>query len=731
YALRRYMAFVLDNVLKDHDRAKHIGHTSGDYKTFRPYQSSTSQIDTQAISRGINVVSKNLLKMSSISLGKAKVGADSVSQAGIDAVDSHPEYLQATKDFEIADAALHQKYKTLNAAKDANDELYTIYKRTQTRRIGVRTRLMHLAFMGERREKAKGVSYVVKLQQSNNQPSLDAQHQLGDSMLGANLATYNGSLTEFTELLNQLEDPLQNALEAQFGSMTLEQIDEQMGGCPDEETGAGFDMFTTLDESSDAESTVSIDDVEGVEENRGLVILSCDNNDSLNPLYRLHHIQDTGYSYTASTRTAKRNSFSPFLPQLQGIYSEITSGALASDDVSNLLEMLFRSERNDNYLPLHWQPYDGSTACLFCHKIDVVDSQGRPQPKAFQHVYECARTFYTDVSQALWDRYISETYTPCDWVSVRRGEPPVCGKLMPCSRSHHEHRRAHLKVARGKGKVIRCHFGQCRGRTSFDSVDDLYVHAEKVHNVLWLQGPLGMFFFCVFCEDFVFEGEGTLGYTQHIESHWQDAVNNVYCSGYNVVIQGLSKRTMSTGHCIFCLHQPSRNMSERVRCFNYDSLLAPHLWREHIEEMDDLQHHFCPASSAAGAVPIYCAFNEPMTKDELVGHLIAVHRVEVPVTAPPKHQKASKKLSGAPKKSPSKPVSPKRPKAPKKMASAKVSKSAASVVTKRRTAGSDASISPMKPRTKRSKKQHATQETNERAAQEMNAFIDPRLLEGA
>ena len=151
---------------------------------------------------------------------------------------------------------------------------------------------------------------------------------------------------------------------------------------------------------------------------------------------------------------------------------------------------------------------------------------------------------------------------------------------------------------------------------------------SSMRKVYPLTAEWSIAFFCVYCEDFVFEFADTNARRIHFEAHLQDALIMAETHGYNGV--SVAGRDMVPRFCVWCLHNAS--LSAPARLVTENSMSQPLKWFRDRSSKHLTEANFpllCPASAASGMDFVLCGYDQKMTVDEFNGHLLEVHTIDV------------------------------------------------------------------------------------------------------
>jgi hypothetical protein len=144
--------------------------------------------------------------------------------------------------------------------------------------------------------------------------------------------------------------------------MTLEGLEEVVGRETDDQQ-AGDDLAASSSTASVSDVNIEDDGTSGTfvpeEAERDAVEFEVGT--------RLHFMDNAGHNPTWSRAT--RSSFSPLMPQLEGIFNAVKEDHMSNGTVMAILMELFTSEKTTTTLPEPWIPQEGEM---------FIDSARRP-----------------------------------------------------------------------------------------------------------------------------------------------------------------------------------------------------------------------------------------------------------------------------------------------------------------------------------------------------------------
>ncbi len=151
-SLRRGDAYILDKHVKERETARTLMGQRTHSRAFSAYLSKTSVTDVQALTKNIAPVDVTL--MSSLRLGVCEGSPTQISKAGIESVETDPEYEELCQQVDIARQNCHEEFGSVAAAQrsKAISPLFNNWLKVKNAKRAVHIRLLTLVFNREREQ---------------------------------------------------------------------------------------------------------------------------------------------------------------------------------------------------------------------------------------------------------------------------------------------------------------------------------------------------------------------------------------------------------------------------------------------------------------------------------------------------------------------------------------------------------------------------------------------------
>ncbi len=513
YAIRRGLAYMLDQEVSEDNRKFIMGHKSNS-RVWSSYMSRVSKVDARSIFVGEKP--KDHRAMQRISLNRKEDAPRTVSATGYDAIMQSEAYLDIARVSEKLANQLREKHGSLAAASRTADPAFAEYKSSENARQATRQTLMKVKFKEE--HDAFFITAQSPLTSSKKLlPGVELDKEVDPAEIDD---VENGDEGEDVDI------PIDPELERAVEKATRES-DEQLMGVVDEIA------------SSPSNTGSSIDNVNAIEE--------------VSP--RLHGLPKRPYQ-GAQNNFASRYYVGTGV--CEGLDHILTSGSLTEAELSTaLIECFSVMHAVDAFAPGD-EPFPGTYCCRYC------DEPLNHLQQTTGHVKACSRQ--NALQQATADIEAHCPFNqPCPFQypagkkSAAVGGFRTCGEIMKdrgsCSQHHFDHIKnaQYPKDAVTNEKLLHCFYAGCATDTTkrrkdavgrrtdpaFDSLEDLKLHLAQVHRVWAVKVGYGKEHaprtslvepqWCQYCEVWLSPFED---HKIHAAQHVFDAVEYIKASGY-------------------------------------------------------------------------------------------------------------------------------------------------------------------------------------------------------
>jgi len=555
-----------------------MGHSHS--AAYLAYAAKQSVIDFQAIARGIE--EDDVLHLSSMGLGMRADAPKLISEGGFQRALADSQYRQL--DDKVADLMdqLRLAYGSLKSAEQASDRRFAEYTRLQQSRSS-RLRIIvsriyreeYIAFF-EKEIIARPRSAEIEAVEDEDEDSLFIPEFAVDP---------DRELSLWVDNLN---------IEAKAGDHLGNEINPTLTG----ESANFIENLRRAAEELDEDPTM--EDVDSHQTNTT----------------ELHGI----YTCSQRLRAGSQRSFVPAKLPLSNLYEDVLGreDEISNEELAALLIPAYAIMHPLDRFPIHWMPQPGTQICRFCLKDHCR--------KCWRSVFNCAEKDVLQRAQSVWDEQIKKL-TSCPFI-LPDGSGCRTAITNPKKLSMH----VHLTHAVPMKHSLLCHFCSADG-VRFDSVASLIDHWIADHDYIpYSQSPC-LFMFCAFCEDTLWEVDGSSAREKHFAGHLEEAYMNIKKYGYNGIAQ--TQRTVVPIIDPFLFHDATLPVSKRLFVYKggivYGLKEGLRLRAAAIRRMLEASgedRRRCPISISAEADYALCTEEKSMTMQELMDHMKASHGVD-------------------------------------------------------------------------------------------------------
>jgi hypothetical protein len=586
HQLRHGDAFLLAQHCKDRDTARLLMGQQTDSDAFSTYISKTSTTDIQGLARGVS--SYDLTPFSGLSLGKCSDAPLTLPAEELAAIDCHPEFVAAAKECGDARDECNRQFGSLQGTRRAAKgspaaaELLHRYHILSLNKNAKWKRLAELRFRAFREASVRELTAARPVGEINVGVSEPVDHPESTLPLMDDYRALDVVADDDTGPNEDSERFLQDRIE-DVGLLTAKQTASIMAAVPDATLG-------------------------GVAEN----LL----HEALNQQVRNHNIFRISLDSMVGTigrQSTSMSSFSYDYIHLREKYETVANDeGVTSGTVMALLLELLSSERHMRDLPAHWLSPDDQSTCVACRQELTVDL-------GYTHVKKCLQPQAKARADQLWVDYCASLPTECTWApSVAKACKVDLSNASPGERQKHFHKHSLIPG-------IKCYLGGCK--ITFSSRTELCQHYYSEHGIHIFTTPVCLYFWCHYCQEYIFETKSSPERLAHFASHYDQAIRAVRDYGYAGVLIGSSHaghrpNEFLPAHCVFCLHDERLDAEDQLLAPTHE--VASHM-HTHFRYLDPSDRIYCPASSSGGARHPLCSFEQSMTPTEAWQHMQEIH----------------------------------------------------------------------------------------------------------
>lgn len=588
HQLRHGDAFLLAQHCKDRDTARLLMGQQTDSAAFSTYLSKISTTDIQGLARGVS--SYDLTRFSGLSLGKCSDAPLTLPAEELAAIDCHPEFVAAAKECEDARDECNRQFGSLQETRRAAQEspaaaqLFRRYHVLNLNKNGKWKRLAELRFRAFREASIRELTAARPVGELNVGVSEPVDHPEPTLPLMDDYRALDAEADDDTGPSEDSERFLQDRIE-DVGLLTAEQTASIIAAVPDDATVGGV-----------AENVVQ---------------------EALNQQVRNHNIFRISLDSMVGTigrQSTGMSSFSYDYIHLRERYETVAKDeGVTSGTVMALLLELLSSEHHMRDLPTHWlSPGDQST-CIVCRQQLTIDT-------GYTHVRQCLQPQAKARADQLWVDYCASVPTKCTWTSTVASKACKVDltNATPEERQKHFHKH-------NNSTGYKCYWGGCK--ITFSSQAELCQHVYSKHGILLWTSSTCLYFWCHYCNEYIFETKSSPERLAHFASHHDQAIRAVRDYGYAGVSMGSNHAGRRPNeflppHCVFCLHDERLDAEDQLLAPTHE--IAPHM-HTHFRYLAPSDMIHCPASSAGGARHPLCSFEQSMTATEAWKHIQEIH----------------------------------------------------------------------------------------------------------
>ena len=620
------MAYTLDANCSPEFRGWALGHSPNSTTYMRYYKPKTSTVDIQSIMHG--APERDVIQMSSMSLGRVKHAPMKISDAGRDKVMCAPEIREASRRCSDAldDLTSCEKYTTMEAASENCSQEYLVYKKaSDTLKSRIRT-------LNEQEYKKEYDEYV-RSNQTLGSPSPTQDTDVGQSFNPVYTEDINPMSVDDVDtdaipidprLLDQGDfDRIVNGkVEDMFESMNLNPSThnaEEEGNVYEYVQGLDGDAMDASESSERSVDSSPLASTSFTTPSSTTSVSVAQGRNRLHGLYRTQAAQRFAEGSYYETKVLRPHRFDT-------IYEDATTSPKSNLDLACLLIPFFKTmhplERYGNL-----EPEPSTFVCPSCQEDQASKEHFD------KHITGCRRDVALMFIEDDWKRHLdSRMVLPCNWVVNKDGKE--------CEKTFGDHQKftRHILQHSYRTAKKKCMFGSCSGLSNpppLNTRDEWSDHLATAHGLTYYL-PSTLVFFCCFCDEYVSYGiAGPSARIQHYDTHLKEAFDAVKKHGYNEVrstSNGLELLTVRhPWFCIWCLHDSKLAAPDRIATCNEKT---GHVYGR--AEKDHLLRHFldikglltpCPASAAAGAEFPLCSSTNKFGALELEQHLQHEHGI--------------------------------------------------------------------------------------------------------
>lgn len=589
---------------------------------FFAYQSDVSQVDVQAVLRGLSA--QNVLIFSSM-LNLAVPNTPKVlSEADRQAVASHPLIQTAQELVASTLDEVLRLYDRTSDAKAANAPSYEAYLEASNTLRKHRNHLSQKQFQQE-------VEEYIEFYKAQEQDLTNGRCLKQDGIQSPRQHLFALPPVASKYLSSDATDGLHYSADADtqsaqeegspfyhdFEGQDLEEmiIDPQL---VDED---GTDITNAIESLL----ALSVDSDEAMTNEDGQSITTA--HESTQPIQGREVDSPTVRNHQVLGNATVKAMICPRPTIADGLHESVVSGHRSDMEIDGAFVRLFKLSHQLNKFPPHMMPIIDKCPYCFIVEEDVPHSRNQT---FFQHIRACSKQAkIQSIPPSFREPDSLFLSSPCQLrVGLRTAANPLgnlCNKTFPND------------VAAWRQHMIKLHLDRptrtCRLPVSASACgfvsSEKTRYAEKMSHLLEDHG-INVFTteqlmqWCLYCEKWEMLVPWSASEDQHYMPHLSDALQNVSKYGYEGV--SVACRWLVPHTCIFCLHNAKLTAKERVNASERYQDHDRHIWYHLNQIVDGVP---CPASTLADADCPTCQSQDLFTADSLRDHLSLVHGIKI------------------------------------------------------------------------------------------------------